>query len=85
MHVCRRWRTVVFGSPRRLNLRLVCTAKTPARDTLDVWPALPLFIRGYGNYPTESVDNIIAVLERCRDRVCKIRLDAILSSRLEKG
>src|SRR6266481_6481133 len=46
VHVCRRWRNVVFGSPRRLNLRLFCTAKTPARDTLDVWPTLPLLISG---------------------------------------
>ena len=44
-HVCRRWRSVVFNSPLRLNLRLVCTPKTPARDTLDIWPPLPLIIR----------------------------------------
>jgi F-box-like len=66
VHVCRRWRSVVFGSPRRLNLRLVCSAKTPARDTLDVWPALPLSIDC--EEMAESVDNIIAVLERS-DRV----------------
>jgi hypothetical protein len=24
-HVCRRWRSVAFQSPRRLNLRLLCT------------------------------------------------------------
>ena len=83
VHVCRRWRSVVFGSPRRLNLRLVCTAKTPARDTLDVWPALPLVIRCNGDYPTESVDNIIAVLERS-DRVCQINLMDVPSSHLEK-
>jgi len=83
VHVCRRWRSVVFGSPRRLNLRLVCTDKTPARDTLDVWPALPLFIRCYGNYTTKSVDNIITVLERS-DRVCQIDLMYIPSSHLEE-
>src|SRR6266700_3384297 len=36
VHVCRRWRGLVFGSPRRLNLQLCCTTKTPARETLDV-------------------------------------------------
>jgi hypothetical protein len=36
VHVCRRWRTLVFGSPLFLKLELVCTVKTPARDTLDV-------------------------------------------------
>ncbi|KAF8486311.1 hypothetical protein DFH94DRAFT_179855 [Russula ochroleuca] len=72
VHVCRRWRRVVFGSPRRLNLRLVCGTRTPVRDTLDVWPPLPLVIRG-GAYQTESVVNFVAVLERS-DRVCQIHL-----------
>ena len=48
VHVHRRWRSAVFRSPHRLDLQLVCTAKTPARDTLDVWPALPIFIRCHG-------------------------------------
>ena len=88
VHVCRRWRTVVFGSPLRLNLALVCTAETPVRDTLDVWPPLPLVIRysGYygtdSNYTTEGVDNIIAVLERS-DRVCEIDLMDVPNSHLE--
>jgi hypothetical protein len=83
VHVCRRWRCIVFGSPLRLNLQLLCTAKTPARDTLDVWPALPLFIRSRGNDQTESVDNIIAVLEHS-DRVCQIDLKAVRSRHWEK-
>ena len=81
VHVCRRWRSVVFGSPRRLNLGLVCSRQTPARDTLDVWPPLPLFIecweRGGG------VDNIVAVLERS-DRVCDIKLTNLGRSDLEQ-
>ena len=72
VHVCRRWRRVIFGSPRRLNLRLFCTSKTPARNTLDVWPSLPLLILD-NNRPidSEDVDNIIAVLEHS-DRVIEI-------------
>ncbi len=70
VHVCRRWRSIVFGSPRRLNLKLRCTPKTPARDSLDVWPGLPLLIQG-DIYEESDVDNIIAALERS-DRVCKI-------------
>ena len=69
VHVCRRWRSVVFGSPRRLELKLVCATNTPARDTLDVWPALPLVIQG----KTKGEDNIIALLE-CGDRINQIRL-----------
>ena len=70
VHVCRRWRRVVFGSPRRLNLRLLCTDKTPVRDILNVWPPLPLVIL---NHLTEGADNLVAVLER-KDRVERIEL-----------
>jgi len=31
VHVCRRWRCVVTASPRRLNLRLLCTEKRPVK------------------------------------------------------
>jgi hypothetical protein len=80
VHVCRRWRSLVFGSPRQLNLRLICSNKTPARDTLDVWPPLPLFIQCNGGYfTTGGVDNIVAVLERS-DWVCHIDLLEMLDS-----
>jgi F-box-like len=85
VHVCRRWRSIVFGSPSRLNLRLVCTPYTPVEDLLDVWPALPFFIWGYtdeSDYTTESVDNITALLEHS-DRVCNIDLRDIPNSHLE--
>ena len=73
VHVCRRWRCVVFGSPRRLNLQLCCEPGTPVRDRLDIWPPLPLVIRG-STYPTDDCgDNLITLLER-RDRVCRIYL-----------
>ena len=36
VHVCRRWRNIVFGSPRRLNLQIACTNKSRARELLDV-------------------------------------------------
>jgi hypothetical protein len=74
VHVCRRWRSVVFGSPRRLSLRLVCTAQTPARATQDVWPPLPILIQGDVLNPSRA-DNIIAVLEKRSDDVCRIDLD----------
>jgi hypothetical protein len=71
-HVCRRWRSLLFGSPRRLNLQLVCTPRTPARATLDIWPALPLVIQGHISQ-TSDVDNTVVAL-RCSSRVCKIDL-----------
>jgi len=84
VHVCRHWRCVIFGSPRRLNLRLVCTAKTPARDMLDVWPALPIYIRDMDLEASleETLHNIIAALERS-DRVREIDLWPVSSSHLE--
>jgi hypothetical protein len=77
VHVCGRWRRFVFASPNRLNLRLVCTAKTPARDKLDLWPALPLLIR-YAPLE-ESLDDIVAALE-LSDRVREICLTPFLMS-----
>ena len=72
VHVCRKWRKVVFGSPRRLNLRLYCRAGTPVRETLDVWPPLPIVLMVYGDEVWDEGD-IVAVLER-NDRVCGIDL-----------
>jgi hypothetical protein len=69
VHVCRRWRSVVFAAPRRLNLQLVCTSGTPARKMLDIWPALPISIRVYGIIN----NNILAAFEE-HDRICEVRV-----------
>ena len=79
--MCRRWRSVVFGSPLRLKLRLVCTDTTPARDTLYVWPSLPLYIRFFFSRE-ESADNVLAVLE-CSNRVHEIDLAYFSSTHFE--
>jgi hypothetical protein len=71
VHVCRRWRSLVLGSPRRLNLHLFCTSKTPVKDTLDVWPPLPLIVGG--DMDLSRTDNIIAALGQS-NRVCKVDL-----------
>ena len=45
VHVCQRWRRIIFASPRRLALHLSCTHRTPVRRNLSFWPAtLPLTI-----------------------------------------
>jgi hypothetical protein len=74
VHVCRRWRFLIFASPHRLNLRLICTPIRPVRKMLDIWPAFPLVIsfNGYTAKSSEDhFDNLIAALER-RDRVHQI-------------
>jgi F-box-like len=76
VHVCRRWRNVVFSSPHRLDLRLLCTIRRPVRVRLDIWPALPIILAGSVDpttLPMESADNILTALEH-RDRVCHISL-----------
>ena len=82
VHVCRKWRNTVFGSPRRLNLQIICKASTPVRETLDVWPPLPIAIRGYWD-ATLGVNNILAALEH-NDRICELQLLDVPSSQLEK-
>ena len=80
MHVCRRWRYVVFGSRRRLDLRLLCINQRLG-VTLDVWPELPIVI--YVNNQPPSVTNLISVLNQ-HDRVCKISFDCVPISTLKE-
>ena len=85
VHVCRRWRYLVFARPRCLCLRLLCTEKTPVRKMLAIWPALPIVIWNSGD-PTllvEGADNIIAALEH-HDRVRNISLWGIPNFLLER-
>ena len=81
VRVCQRWRSVVFGSPGHLDLRLVCTTRTPVRVALDIWPSLPLSVQ-YEIDSAGSVDNSIAALERT-DRVREAYLWNIRSPDLE--
>ena len=83
VHVCHRWRSIVFGSPRHLNLELVCTGRTHARRALDVWPSLPLVIKNYRYHSINFADDIVVVLER-RDRVRRIIFETIQSSILRR-
>jgi len=77
VHVCRRWRRLIFESPRRLNLQPFCTTGTSARKTLDIWPAFPLLIQDHDS--ETSVDNIVAVLEHS-NRILQISLRCLTTS-----
>jgi len=84
--VCRRWRRVVFGSPRRLNLRLVCTSTTPTSKLLDIWPPFPIVVLLSSIFPEvdeNGVENLIAAL-KCRDRISEICIYDIDGPLLEK-
>ena len=87
VHVCRKWRQIVFASQRALHLRLFCTHRTPVLKTLDCWPALPIVLH-YGGAPAldpptpNDEDNIMAAMKH-PDRVSSISL-TVTSSLLEK-
>jgi hypothetical protein len=81
VHVCRKWRNLVFGSPRRLGLQLHCGVHTPVRETLDVWPPLPISISVYGP-PNWVEDNIIAALGH-NHRISELLLGLIPSWHLQ--
>jgi F-box-like len=66
VHVCRRWRYLMFSSPLSLDLRLSCTNGTAVKEMLDVWPPLPIEI-----YSSIIGDNEMAALEH-HDRIREI-------------
>ena len=85
VHVCRKWRYVVFSSPRWLHLELRCTNKSPAKTMLDVWPALPIVIDAYiTNSRRSGVRNLIAALKR-HDLVCRINIWGVPHSLLKSA
>jgi hypothetical protein len=67
VQVCRRWRYVIFASPIRLELHILCTLEKPMRKLSDVWPELPLALLFYPDSKLhnleESVDAVVAALE----------------------
>jgi hypothetical protein len=72
-HVCQRWRRIIFASPRRLSLSLICTCGTPVRQNLLYWPLFfPLNIDYPGASRSDRTpgddDNILAALTHA-DRI----------------
>ena len=61
----------MFAAPRRLDLRLVCTAGTRVEKMLDIWPSLPIDLR-VCDLNAFDEDNVVAVLEQ-NDRICKVK------------
>ena len=72
VHVCRRWRCIVFASPCRLDLKVCCTQQRSVNsNTLGIWPALPIVLFAREMQSEEDVTNLIAAL-RQPNRVCEI-------------
>lgn len=82
VQVSQKWRYIVLGSPYHLNLQLIHTEKTLMRKALEVWPSLPIVIKGdYHSNPGQ--DNLMAALEH-NDRICEIKLWFVSSSLWER-
>ncbi|KAH9170323.1 hypothetical protein EDB89DRAFT_2072154 [Lactarius sanguifluus] len=80
VHVCQRWRQIIFTSPRRLNLQILCTWRTPVRKNLGIWPTFPIVIdHGFSEASSRSTcsrgeGNVIAALKH-PNRVCYLDLN----------
>jgi hypothetical protein len=88
VHICHKWRHIVFSYKQSLQLRLFCTHGTPVKTTLACWSrALPIVV-DYGGSPEldpptlEDENDIMAALNQ-PDRVLSISL-TITSSLLKK-
>ena len=44
VHVCRRWRQLIFAFPLRLRIRLHCTDGVDVKKFLGFWPAFPITV-----------------------------------------
>ena len=72
VHVCRRWRSVVFASPKFLDLRLVCGPRTRVQRT-GIWPPLPIILTDTINSPIPRDYDFDAAIVH-HTRVCEINL-----------
>ena len=73
-HVSRKWRHVVFGSPRRLGLRILCEYGAPIGSILASWPTLPLVAKFIANCKSKRIPRNVMVALRRPDRLCEIDL-----------
>jgi hypothetical protein len=76
-HVCQQWRRVLFATPTRLGITLVCKSRTPVADLLaNSPPSLPLVVYwgNPGTFDTEDSVKSAVVALGDRDRVRRITL-----------
>jgi hypothetical protein len=88
VHVCQRWRNIIFASPRQLELYLTCTQSTSVKKNLDFWPVtLPLSL-DYSFFDRrttpEDEDNVVAALEY-PSRVQSIEISGSGASLIKKA
>src|SRR5712672_562704 len=88
VHVCRRWRYLVFASPGWLNLRLEYEGHGPLSVVLDPWPVLPVILTSSGLLHSKSDqrwDNLVTALESEHyDRIYEIQISNMTQSHLAR-
>ena len=82
IHVCRKWRFVVFAAPTFLDLKLVCGPRTRVELT-SIWPPLPIIIRSMADWPMPEDYDFNAAIVR-NDRVSVISLFQPTRSQLQR-
>ena len=80
VHVCKRWRRIIFAWPHHIDVRHDCKSGTAVTKALDAWPNLPISIRSRLNHNLIDSDggDLIAALEH-RDRMVGIDFSSGLS------
>ena len=73
-HVCQRWRHVIYASPRRLDLRILCKSGKPIERVLRAWSTLPLVVGFWGTPKSKSLPKNVAIALCQAVRVCEIDL-----------
>jgi len=89
VHVCRRWRSIVFASPRRLDIQIFYTPIRRIEVMLCTWPKLPIHIlvNGYkeNKFPRYfEEDNLITTFKLIPSRICQIQLQYLSFRELER-
>lgn len=79
VHVCQRWRQLIFASPRSLRLTVVCNPRTPVRKLLNIWPPFPISVHHSARDRGGEDENTITML-KLRDRVAEISINSQMGS-----
>ena len=82
VHVCQKWRKLVFGSPRRLDLKLQFDSTTRIWEADHIWPPLPISISVF-NRGIKFITRILSTLEE-NDRIRELSLWRVPSDQLDE-
>ena len=85
VHVCQRWQSIVFSTPRCLNLWLLCTNKRRIKEMPNIWPKLPILIYAYFEtlLVQGGMSNLITALKH-HNHVCEITIHGVPNSLLKQ-